>query len=267
LDRCWGISIPSVVLHVTFCAARIWRCRLVMLLWMEIWGKFLIQADMTTHSTQQANSISLYRRFLYFCAYLSGRSLRPGHSAAVGQFLASILKPSRSQPVKCPVERPRYQSSGRMRHENQGYFLLSSKRKLLHNSMPINAANPLQTDTKIENYIEWLSFTVNLPRSCLFRDLAKWKLGSWQWTGQIGSSSMIASFKDRWNVLKWGRFLEWYDGRSGNASKNRTTVLITNGLSRPRFQAQSWASNDQICKGVICSHPMCCRKLHYFCWL
>jgi hypothetical protein len=87
--------------------------------------------------------------------------------------LAAILVPSRSKLVKCPVEKSVCQSSGGRKHKNQGYFLIPSKLKLLWNSMPINAANIFQAKTKIKNYIERLSFTINLPRSCLFHHLRR----------------------------------------------------------------------------------------------
>jgi hypothetical protein len=103
----------------------------------------------------------------------SSRSLRPGHSIGVCQFLASIFTPSWSKLDKCPVERPRYSSSGGMKHKNQRYFFIPSKSKHLHNAMPINDANPLQTKTKIKNYLERLSFMITLPRQCLFHDLTK----------------------------------------------------------------------------------------------
>jgi hypothetical protein len=58
LPSLMGISVPSVVLYVASCDVRMRRCLWVMLVWIETWERFLIQADITTRSTQQANSIS-----------------------------------------------------------------------------------------------------------------------------------------------------------------------------------------------------------------
>jgi hypothetical protein len=74
---------------------------------------------MTTRSTQQVNSISPGQKFFFFRAHVSVRSRRPGHSAAVCQFLASTLQPSRMKRVKYHLEKPRFQSSEERRNKNQ----------------------------------------------------------------------------------------------------------------------------------------------------